>query len=161
MSVAFRNVAGSSRDDVRSWPFEALVAVLERGLVPDWRPILAEIRARPWGPFTRRVERAAATLAEPGVEALMTRAIRTARVRAEESERDEVARRVRAAIVRSGLTASAFAAEIGTSASRLSTYAHGRVTPSAAMLLRIERAADEDERRAAVPPSTRPVGAVP
>lgn len=33
-----------------------------------------------------------------------------------------------------------FAEHIGTSASRLSTYLSGKVTPSAALLLRIERA---------------------
>jgi transcriptional regulator with XRE-family HTH domain len=46
---------------------------------------------------------------------------------------------VRHAIESSGLTAADFAASIGTSASRLSTYANGKVIPSAAMLLRIER----------------------
>ena len=45
------------------------------------------------------------------------------------------------AIERSGLTAAQFAEVAGTSASRLSTYATGRVTPSAAMLVRIERLA--------------------
>jgi len=35
-------------------------------------------------------------------------------------------------------SAAAFATQVGTSASRLSTYATGRVTPSAAMLVRIE-----------------------
>lgn len=145
MSVAFRNVQGSARDDVRTWPFEALVAVLDRGLVQDWRPILDEIRARPWGQFTRRAERAAAAVAEPGIPALLSRAIETARVRAEDDERREVAGRIQAAIRQSGLTAAAFAAEVGTSPSRLSTYAQGRVTPSAAMLLRIERAARTSE----------------
>ena len=45
------------------------------------------------------------------------------------------------AITRSGLTAAQFADLVGTSASRLSTDATGRVTPSAAMLVRIERLA--------------------
>lgn len=54
-----------------------------------------------------------------------------------------MAQRVRDAVTASGMSAAAFAAEVGTSASRLSTYATGRVTPSAAMLLRIERIARE------------------
>lgn len=142
MSVGFRNVEGSADDAVRTWPYEALVAVLERGLARDWRPILDEVRIRPWGPFTQRLERAAAAIGQPSVQALFSRAVSTARAADEEAGRQEVARRVQDAIRRSGLTASAFAAEIGTSPSRLSTYTSGRVTPSAAMLLRIERLAD-------------------
>ena len=61
---------------------------------------------------------------------------------AQEQERADVARRVREAIDRSGLTASDFALQVGTSASRLSTYASGRVMPSASMLLRIDRATE-------------------
>jgi transcriptional regulator with XRE-family HTH domain len=66
-----------------------------------------------------------------------------AREDAQQVERTEVAERVRAAILASGRTAAEFAAEVGTSASRLSTYASGRVMPSAAMLLRVERVATE------------------
>ncbi len=47
---------------------------------------------------------------------------------------------MRAAVERSGLTNAQFAELIGTSASRLSTYLSGQVTPSAAMLVRIEQA---------------------
>lgn len=68
-------------------------------------------------------------------------AVKRARSNADAADLAAVAARVRDAIAASGLTASAFAAEVGTSASRLSTYASGRVTSSAAMLLRIERRA--------------------
>jgi ribosome-binding protein aMBF1 (putative translation factor) len=81
----------------------------------------------------------AAITPDESAAALFTAAIDRARRRAEAGERDEVARRVRHAIESSGLTAADFAASIGTSASRLSTYANGKVIPSAAMLLRIER----------------------
>jgi len=76
-----------------------------------------------------------------------------ARVRelAEAQERAEVARRVRLAIDQSGLTAAEFASHIGTSASRLSTYANGRVIPSAALLLRIEGIPDVTAGIAAEP----------
>jgi ribosome-binding protein aMBF1 (putative translation factor) len=70
---------------------------------------------------------------------LFTLALRRARADAEGRGRAEVAARVRAAIAASGLTASAFAQEVDTSASRMSTFATGRVVPSAAMLVRIER----------------------
>jgi hypothetical protein len=135
--LTFRNVEASAHDPVASWPYEALVECLERGLLPDWRPILDEVRHRPWGRVARRVERWAHD-SDDQAAALFDLVVRHARDRAEADERAEVARRVRESIERSGLTARAFADEIGTSASRLSTYANGRVTPSAAMLLRIE-----------------------
>jgi transcriptional regulator with XRE-family HTH domain len=51
-----------------------------------------------------------------------------------------------AALVRaSGLTRAEFASRIGTSASRLSTYVTGKVTPSAALLVRM-RDVSERER---------------
>ena len=40
------------------------------------------------------------------------------------------------------VTKAEFAAAVGTSASRLSTYLNGKVTPSAALLVRIERTAN-------------------
>lgn len=58
----------------------------------------------------------------------------------ERSDRKEVASRVRHLIHDSGLTAAAIAGRAGTSASRLSTYASGKVVPSAAMMLRLARA---------------------
>ena len=144
MSVLFRNVDASITDPVDSWPYEGLVAVLERGLVPDWRPVLAEIRSNPWGRTARRIQRYASYAQSEPVADLFVFAIRKARTEWEEAEREEVADRVRRAVSVSGLTAAEFAESIGTSASRLSTYASGKVTPSAAMLLRIERRARRD-----------------
>jgi hypothetical protein len=74
-----------------------------------------------------------------GVRELFRMAIDRAREDMEQAERAEVASRVRAAVARSGMTRARFAEEVGTSASRLRTYLSGKVTPSAAMLVRIER----------------------
>lgn len=142
MSLAFRNVDAQPDDDVATWPYEALVTAIDRGLVPDWRPIFAEVRRSPWGPTARRVERYLEYREPDGVSTLFRLAVERARSDAERAERDEVARRVRAAIARSGLTADAFARLVGTSPSRLSTYANGRVVPAATLLVRIESAAD-------------------
>lgn len=60
---------------------------------------------------------------------------------ADHADRSEVASRIRRAVSSSGLTSAEFARLVGTSASRLSTYCSGKVTPSAAMLVRIERTA--------------------
>lgn len=138
MSVRFRNVDASPVGDVTSWPYEAFVTVIERGLVTDWQPVFAEVRRRPWGPVARKVERIAATTPDVAVGRLFAMAVVRARADADRADRTEVARRIRAAIAASGLTAAEFAAGLGTSASRLRTYATGKVTPSAAMLLRIE-----------------------
>jgi hypothetical protein len=148
MGVQFRNVDGSPADSIESWPYEGLVTVIDRGLVPDWRPIFDEIRRSPWGPVARRVEQYLDYREPDGVSTLFALAIDRARADADRTDRDEVAARVRAAVERSGMTSGRFAALVGTSASRLSTYMTGRVTPSAAMVLRIERAAGgRDEER--------------
>ena len=138
-AVSFRNVQASPHDPVGTWPYEALVETLEQGLVSDWQPVFAEIRSRPWGVTARRVMRWASVTNDEAAAALFTAAVDRARRRAEEHEREEVARRVRHAIEHSGLTAAEFAASMGTSPSRLSTYANGKVMPSATMLLRIEQ----------------------
>jgi transcriptional regulator with XRE-family HTH domain len=76
-----------------------------------------------------------------GVAEAMGRVIAQAREAAEAGERDAVAAEVRELIDRSRLGRAEFASRIGTSASRLSTYATGKVTPSAALLVRMRRLA--------------------
>jgi DNA-binding transcriptional regulator YiaG len=138
MPVVFRNVDARWEDPVTTWPYEALVTTLERGLVSDWQPVLREIAAHPWGKTARRVEKYLSYSEPEGLNIFFAAALQRARDNADRAERDEVAIRVRAAIARSGLTAAEFAKNIGTSASRLSTYASGQVVPSATMLVRIE-----------------------
>lgn len=152
--TAFRNVEGSATDDVYAWPYEALVSTLERGTVRHWRPVLTEIRRRPWGSVARSLERYVGYTEERALAALLRRAIDDARESAQKREREEVAERVRSCIARSGRSAVEFAELIGTSASRLSTYQSGKVTPSAALMLRMEEYADEcAERRAPAAPA--------
>lgn len=142
MPVTFRNVDASPADDVSTWPYEALVTVIDRGLVGDWQPVFAELRRSPWGRVARRVEKYLAYREPDGVGTLFTLAIEKARRDAEVKDRTEVAVRVRDAVDRSGLSDREFARLVGTSASRLSTYLSGKVMPSAAMLVRMERAAE-------------------
>ena len=142
MTLSVRNVDAIPSDDVATWPYEALVTAIDRGLVPDWQPVFAEIRRSPWGPTARRVERYLEYRWHDGVSTLFALVLQRARDAAERSERDEVARRIRLALERSGLPAGEFARRIGTSPSRFSTYVSGRVIPSAALMVRIEAAAD-------------------
>jgi len=101
----------------------------------DWRETMHVCRDL----ADRMLERAL-TISRPyGLAGLMERAIQRSRERAYGEEREEIARQVRRHVDRSGLTRSEFAQRIGTSPSRLLTYLSGKVTPSAAMLLRMSR----------------------
>lgn len=151
MPLQFRNVDASPSDPVVTWPHEALVTAIERGLVPDWQPIFAELTRDPWGPVARKIERYLSYAPSSGTTTLFRLAIERARQKAEEDERAAVAQSIRAAIASSGLTAAQFAERIGTSASRLSTYARGSVTPSAHMLLRMMTAGNLIDRWKDVP----------
>lgn len=143
MPVSFRNVDASPSDDVRTWPYEALVTVIDRGLVSDWQPIFEELRRSPWGSVARRVEQYLSYREPDGVSTLFSLALERARSDSDHQDRAEAAARVREAVNGSGITNAEFARLVGTSASRLSTYMSGKVTPSAAMLVRIERTAKD------------------
>jgi hypothetical protein len=139
MSVAFRNVTTKPTDPVTDWPTEAVQAALERGDIEEWRRLTIEINRRPWGRTARQVQEVLSHSRPYGVAELMESVIARARARAEDDERRAVAAEVRQAIADSGLARSEFAARIGTSTSRLSTYATGKVTPAATLMLRIRR----------------------
>jgi hypothetical protein len=139
--VLFRNVTGSPNDPVDTWPYEGMVSVIERGNILDWRPLIRHLSLDPWGPVSRKLERYLSYAEEEDVVAFFRLMIRKSREEAEASERQEVIKRVREAKDTSGLTSTAFALRIGTSASRFSTYLNGSVMPSAAMLVRMERVA--------------------
>ncbi|MDQ3105887.1 MAG: helix-turn-helix transcriptional regulator [Actinomycetota bacterium] len=138
MSVTFRNVEVAS-DDVEQWPYEAIVITLERGTIGDWALLTRAIGASPWGEVARQVEDYLGYADEPDVASLLRRRIARARAEAERRERDDVAATVRAYVRRSGLARETFARRVGTSRTRLSTYCAGKVTPSAALLLRMSR----------------------
>lgn len=140
MTLSFRNIDVSPDEPVEQWPFEGVQAALERGGLSQWRRLAAAVRERPWGPVARRIEQALTIDRPYGVAELMDCVIAQSRADAEESERAEVSERIADAIARSGVSRREFAAQVGTSASRLSTYVSGKVSPSAAMLVRIERA---------------------
>ena len=138
-ALAFRNVDASPDDPVVDWPLEAVQTALERGGLPHWRRLASAIRAQPWGQVARRVEEALSYSRPYGVAEAMERVIARARSDAETDERRAVADEVDRLIRDSGLSRAEFASRIGTSASRLSTYATGKVTPSAALMVRMRR----------------------
>ncbi|MDN5930386.1 MAG: helix-turn-helix transcriptional regulator [Pseudonocardia sp.] len=141
MSLAFRNIDVDPDDPVETWPTEGVLTALERGGLTHWRRLAAAVRADPWGPVARRVEEALSVTRPYGAAELMEDAIAAARSRTEERERAEVAAEIAELVRASDMTRADFARSVGTSASRLSTYIGGSVTPSAAMLVRMRRVA--------------------
>lgn len=141
--LQFRNVDASPSDPVESWPYEALVTAIERGMLSDWRRIAAAMDRRPWGTVARDVEAYAKYGAEAQATALLIESLDRSRARARASERRVVAAQVAEAVSRSGMPAGRFAIACGTSPARLSTYLSGKVTPSAAMMVRFRRVADD------------------
>lgn len=140
-TLRFRNLDVSPEDPVQTWPFEGVLAAIERGTLPDWQRLAAAIDADPWGPVARQVEEALAISRPYGAAPLMETVIETARASAAESEREAVASEIRSLVCASGLSQQAFATRAGTSASRLSTYLSGRVAPSAPLLFRMRQVA--------------------
>jgi|GEM_PF-192498 len=151
-ALTFRNVSASPEDPVEQWPQEAVQAALERGSLSHWRRLAGAIRADPWGPVARRVEEVLTYSRPYGVAKAMERIVARAREAAEASERQAVAGAITRLIDESGLSRAEFASRIGTSTSRLSTYATGKVTPSAGLLLRMRRVASGAGRGFAVRP---------
>jgi DNA-binding transcriptional regulator YiaG len=138
-ALKFRNIAASPDDPVETWPFEGILAAVERGTLPDWRRLAAAIRADPWGPVAQQVLEAVRLSHPYGTAELLEGVVSRARQLAAESERADVAAEVRDLVGRSGLSKQHFAERIGTSRSRLSTYLSGKVTPSAALMVRMRR----------------------
>lgn len=140
-ALKFRNVDASPDDPVETWPFEGILAAVERGTLPDWDRLATAIRADPWGPVAQQVLEAVRLSRPYGTTELLEAVVARARRLAIDSERDTVASEVRDLVGRSGLSKQNFADRIGTSRSRLSTYMSGKVVPSAALMVRMRRVA--------------------
>jgi DNA-binding transcriptional regulator YiaG len=137
--LKFRNIETSPDDPVERWPFEGILASVERGTLPDWRRLANAIRADPWGPVAQQVLEAVQLSRPYGTAELLEGVVHRARRLAAESERGEVSAEVRMLVAESRLSQQAFAARIGTSRPRLSTYMTGKVVPSASLMLRMRR----------------------
>jgi DNA-binding transcriptional regulator YiaG len=140
-ALKFRNITVSPDDPVDCWPFEGILAAVERGTLPDWRRLAAVIRADPWGPVAQQVLEAVHLSRPYGTAELLEGVVGRARKLAADSEREDVAAEVRELVGRSRLSKQDFAERMGTSRSRLSTYMSGKVVPSAALMVRMRRVA--------------------
>jgi DNA-binding transcriptional regulator YiaG len=140
-ALKFRNIDASPDDPVETWPFEGILAAVERGTLPAWRRLAVAIQADPWGPVAHQVLEAVRLSRPYGTAELLEGVVARARKMASDSERADVASEVRGLVDRSGLSKSEFAERIGTSRSRLSTYMSGKVVPSATLMVRMRRVA--------------------
>ncbi|WP_166354462.1 helix-turn-helix domain-containing protein [Phytoactinopolyspora limicola] len=134
MALKFRNLNVSPDDPVEMWGVEGILAAIDRGDLTDWRRIAGRVVKDPHGEVAQDLAEAL-DMAESQSSAAVLRLVLD---RARETPKERVARKIREAIAYSGLSQTQFAERLGTSASRLSTYASGKVVPSAAILEQIE-----------------------
>lgn len=137
MTTPFRSVDFDQSRPIDEWPAEAIEAVMDRGSLSDWRELADAIRDNPWGPAARTVESVITWGEHYGVDAVMERVIRHARVQIDLQGRQRYARQIRRWRQASGLTLRELARAAGTSPSRLSNYENARVAPTTDVLGRI------------------------
>ena len=124
------------------------LATCDGGGIHEWRGQVAHVAANPWNPYLDDVTALAVAADRPVFAAVLSEARKIYVERFERRERELVAKEIRRLVAMSGLTQREFARRMGTSASRVSTYVNGLVTPSASMMIRIRavsRLAEEHE----------------
>lgn len=128
---------------------EEVVRVWDNGGLRAWRGQVAIIASNPWAPYGSELKELALAADRPTPVHAIDEALKVYRSRFERRERELVAREIRQLVAMSGLSQREFAAMAGTSASRLSTYVNGLVTPSATMMVRIRRVSELVQKRRA------------
>lgn len=121
----------------------------DHGGLSAWRGQIAIIASNPWAPYGNELRELALAADRTETVHAIDEAIKVYRSRFERRERELVAREIRELVAMSGLSQREFAALAGTSASRLSTYVNGLVTPSATMMVRVRRVSELVQRRRA------------
>ncbi|HUY67590.1 MAG TPA: helix-turn-helix domain-containing protein [Acidimicrobiales bacterium] len=139
MPLLFRNIEATPDDPVSEWHLEGIQAALERGDLSHWRRLAAEVRRHPWGEVSQELAEVLTFSRSYGSASVMDAVVLSSRDEAVRREREVVAAEVRSLREASGLSGREFAARIGTSPSRLSTYASGKVVPSAALMVRMRQ----------------------
>ena len=56
-ALKFRNLTASADDPVETWPFEGILAAVERGTLPDWRRLAKVVQADPWAQWPSKFSR--------------------------------------------------------------------------------------------------------
>ncbi len=134
--LKFRNLNVDPHAPVEEWGFEGLLAAVERGDIRDWHRLAQAVLQDPRGKVAAELEEVLDSVEDPAMSSLFSRILRRASLRADEDDRADVAKLMAQHLSQSRLTRTEFARQLGTSPSRLSTYLTGKVTPSAALLIR-------------------------
>ena len=131
---------------------EDVARTWDHGGIRAWRGQIAIIASNPWAPYGTELKDLAIAADRLFPVYAIEEAVKVYRSRFERRERELVAREIRRLVAVSGLSQREFAAMAGTSASRLSTYVNGLVTPSATMMVRIRRVSEfvQNRRRGTV-----------
>lgn len=140
MSLRFRNIEAQPSDPVDTWGVEGIVAAIERGGLAHLQRIVRAVDANPTGPVAQDLAEATEILSDPDALGFVKARLLDSYLRRAQDSDAEVAHQVQSALDYSGVSLREFADRIGTSASRLSTYATGSTRPSAAKLIEIQRA---------------------
>lgn len=119
----------------------------DHGDIEAWRAQVAIFMDSPWTPYASYLRQLLVEGERPTQVRALDAAVDYCRSHAEVHERQLVAREIRQLVAVSGSNQREFAALVGTSAPRLSTYVNGLVTPAATMLLRIRRISKVLEER--------------
>ncbi len=139
--IGFRLVMAGVDPDARgpliTTPEE--IAECDGSGINGWRGQVAHVAANPWNPYVADVTALAVAADRPVFAAVLSKARKIYVERFERRERELVGKEIRRLVAVSGLTQRDFARRMGTSASRVSTYVNGLVTPSASMMIRIQR----------------------
>ncbi|HEX2212142.1 MAG TPA: XRE family transcriptional regulator [Mycobacterium sp.] len=131
---------------VEFWPTAAIRAALETDDLAVWQRIVAAIKRDPFGRTARQVEEVLETARPYGVSKALAEVLTRTREHLEANEREEVARHIRALLERSGLGHQEFASRIGVPAKEFAAFLAGQTSPSAALMVRMQRLAERFAR---------------
>jgi len=131
---------------VEFWPTSAIRAALQRDDMAVWQRIATAIKRDPFGRTARQVEEVLRDDPPYGVSRALEEVLGRAREALEANERAEVARHVRQLLERSGLRRHEFASRIGVSPQDFDAFLAARVSPSAALMIRMRRLSDRFAR---------------
>jgi DNA-binding transcriptional regulator YiaG len=127
---------------VEFWSTATIRSALESGDIAIWQRIVMALKRDPYGRTARQVEEVLQGTHPYGIAKALSEVLVRARAHLEADERAEAARHVRLLLQRSGLSQHEFASRIGVPTEDLAEYVDGKVSPSAALMIRMRRLSD-------------------
>ena len=137
--LTFRNLDLAPDTPLDRWPHEALFTALERGSISDWHRIAARVEERPFGVLATNLAEVLEYADDLPAATILAGILADARDAVANDARRRATAKTREIVTGSGLTQAEFARRAGASQAQLSQWMTGKVIPSAAMLLRLER----------------------